>query len=155
MSACRTLVEIPHAGHLAGAIDKPAANRQMPRMKYSAQLPLACIRTVLVLLFLVAGGLGEAIRQPYTPVVPKVEQLHSATLQLASVTAKERSQIQRPDQAASANGNAADDAHLTQTAAQFPPVERLLLLTEARAPPLFARTLRRANRARAPPVDMI
>lgn len=155
MSACRTLVEIPHACRLAGAIDKPAANSQMPGMKYSAQLPLACIRTVLVLLFLVAGGLGEAIRQPYTPVVPKVEQLHSATLQLASVTAKERSQIQRPDQAASANGNAADDAHLTQTAAQFPARRAAAATGRSPAPPLFARTLRRANRARAPPVDMI
>lgn len=128
----------------------------MPRMNNRASFPFACIRTLLVLVFLVAGMLGGTTFRPQVPASPRAEQLQLPLLHLASAAAKDRVRMPRSDQAAAACGNAADDACTTVSGQlELLPESRDLLLAAPRAPPACARKHALAYRTRAPPRRMI
>jgi hypothetical protein len=133
-----------------------AAKRQMASMENRAQLTFACIRTVLVLAFLIAGVLGQTIRQPQIVSSVQIVQMQNPLVHISSAADKERARMPRSVPAAAASGPADDDAVLQASAGQHAlPVRRILLLAAPRAPPLSSSTIPLAYQSRAPPSDMI
>ncbi|MBU3262152.1 hypothetical protein KPG71_19200 [Roseovarius sp. PS-C2] len=124
-------------------------------MSNCARLPSAFAKTVLVVVFLVAGLLGETVHRPLMPTAPGVEQLQQSLIQRAAVTAEKQARTQRPDQVAAVSGSGIDGIGVATSEPPLPPERLILLLAAPRAPPVFVPQFPQAHPSRAPPVDMI
>lgn len=125
-------------------------------MENRAQLTFAYIRTVLVLVFVIVGVLGQTIRQPQIVSSVQIEQMQNRLVNISSAADKERAWMPRFVQAVAASGSVDDDAVLQVPAVQYALAERrILMLVAPRGPPISSSKIPVGYQSRAPPSDMI